>query len=670
LLARRFVGSPLLSVGADTLRRVGEVLEGLNEAQRRAVTTDAAPLCILAGAGSGKTRVLTRRIAHRIDSGSAGADHVLALTFTRKAAGELTSRLRALGVPGRPTAGTFHAVAYAQLRRRWADRGEPEPALLDRKVRLLAPLIRGAHVEAADIAGEIEWAKARMINPSAYADEAARAGRDAPLPPHEVADLYAAYEKEKRRRGLVDFDDLLFRLAKTMEDDESFGAAQRWRFRHVFVDEFQDVNPVQHHLLMAWVGDGRDLCVVGDPNQAIYAWNGADSSYLLRFERRFPTAEVVRLDDNYRSSPQILAAANAVLADAWARTAPHSGRSSARSPSLKANRPDGPLPRIRSYPDEVAEAEGVVEGLREAHRPGIDWSTMAVLVRTNAQTVPLERALTAAGIPVRVRGDGAFLHQPEVRQAMNDLGTGRLGDRVDDVERRLPLIAPEERRANVEALVTMAREYLAADPAGTAAGFSGWITAALRHDAGGDTSDAVDVVTFHRAKGLEWPVVYVCGLERGLVPIGRAETTEERAEERRLLYVALTRAERELHCTWAMQRTFGSRTSTRQPSPWLDVIQTANGGSPTAPVTRPRAPVVRLKGEPDSPLLSALKVWRLERSRAASLPAYVIFPDKTLVAIAERMPASEQELLAVPGVGPMKLATWGEDVLRIVAAAR
>src|SRR5262249_19218819 len=196
-----------------------------------------------------------------------------------------------------------------------------------------------------------------------------------------------------------------------------------------------------------------DLCVVGDPNQAIYAWNGADSSYLLGFTRRFPTAEVVRLDENYRSSPQILAAANAVLADAWERPAPQSGRSSVRSPPLKPNQPDGPLPRIRSYADEVAEAEGVVEGLREAHRPGISWSTMAVLVRTNAQTVPLERALTGAGIPVRVRGDGAFLQQPEVRQAMNDLRTGRFGDRVDEVERRLPLIAPEERRANVEALV-------------------------------------------------------------------------------------------------------------------------------------------------------------------------------------------------------------------------
>src|SRR6185503_12459366 len=255
---------------------------------------------------------------------------------------------------------------------------------------------------------------------------------------------------------------------------------------------------------------------------------------------------------NYRSSPQILAAANAVLADAWARAAPQSGMNSVRNPALRANRPDGPLPDVRAYSDEADEANGVVEGLREAHRPGVPWSTMAVLVRTNAQTIPLERAMTEAGIPVRVRGDGAFLQQPEVRQAMRDMRTGRLADRVDDLERGLPLVSPEERRANVEALITMAREYLAADPAGTPAGFSGWVTTALRHDAGGDTGDAVDLVTFHRAKGLEWPVVYVCGLERGLVPIGRAETSEDRAEERRLLYVALTRAERELHCTWAM----------------------------------------------------------------------------------------------------------------------
>src|SRR3954469_14083076 len=277
----------------------------LNPEQRRAVVTEASPLCILAGAGSGKTRVLTRRIAHRIAVGSAEPDRVLALTFTRKAAGELGSRLRTLGVRDRVAAGTFHAVAYAQLRRRWADRGESEPALLDRKARLLAPLIRNRDVQAADVASEIEWAKARMVNPSAYEHEARSAGREPPMALAEVAEVYRRYEVEKNRRGLVDFDDLLFRTARAIEEDADFAAAQRWRFRHLFVDEFQDVNPVQFRLLMAWLGDRLDLCVVGDPNQAIYAWNGADASYLTNFRRHFPTAEVVRLDDNYRSSPEI-----------------------------------------------------------------------------------------------------------------------------------------------------------------------------------------------------------------------------------------------------------------------------------------------------------------------------------------------------------------------------
>jgi DNA helicase-2/ATP-dependent DNA helicase PcrA len=637
----------------------------LNEAQRRAVTTDAAPLCILAGAGSGKTRVLTRRIAHRVASGTAEADRVLALTFTRKAAGEMASRLRGLGVPGRPTVGTFHAVAYAQLRRRWADRGESEPALLDRKVRIIGPLMRGSTAVPADVAGEIEWAKARMINPSAYAMQATKAGREPPLPATDIAELYRRYEKEKRRRGLVDFDDLLFQLAKAIEDDESFADAQRWRFRHLFVDEFQDVNPVQHRLLTAWLGDRPDLCVVGDPNQAIYAWNGADASYLTDFTRRFRTAEVVRLDENYRSSPQILAAANAVLADGFVKGA-----------ELKANRPAGPMPDVQPYPDEQAEADGVVDGIRTAHQPGSQWSDFAVLVRTNAQTVVIERALTEAGIPVRVRGDGAFLQQPEIRQALQDLRTGRLAERVDELESRLPLIVPEDRRANVETLITMAREYLAADPAGTPAGFSGWLTAALRHDAGGTEADAVDLVTFHRAKGLEWPVVFVCGLERGLVPIGRAETPAERAEERRLLYVALTRAERELHCSWAMQRTFGTRTMNRQPSPWIAVIQSACG-RPAAAMSGPgRAAGAgaatgpkKLRASalaPDPPLLAALKSWRLERARKAGLPAYIIFPDKTLEAIAAARPANDHELLAIPGVGPVKLASWGREVLELL----
>ncbi|HVF13453.1 MAG TPA: UvrD-helicase domain-containing protein, partial [Acidimicrobiales bacterium] len=256
-----------------------ELLAGLNPAQQEAVVSEAAPLCILAGAGSGKTRVLTRRIAWQVTQGSALAPHVLALTFTRRAAGELASRLSRLGVREQVAAGTFHAVAYGQLRRLWADRGERPPALLDRKVRLLRSLLppagRGAGPQAADVAGEIEWAKSRLIPPAGYEVAASAAGRRPPVPRSTMATLYDRYEQEKAKRHLVDFDDLLVLCAHALEHDRTFAAAQRWRFRHLFVDEFQDVNPSQFRLLEGWRGDRSDLCVVGDPNQAIYAWNGA-----------------------------------------------------------------------------------------------------------------------------------------------------------------------------------------------------------------------------------------------------------------------------------------------------------------------------------------------------------------------------------------------------------
>src|SRR4051812_38936647 len=301
------------------------LLEGLTEAQAAAVTSDGAPLVILAGAGSGKTRVLTRRIAWRAATGSADPRHVLALTFTRKAAGELRHRLGALGVRDGVAAGTFHAVAYAQLRQRWADAGQHAPTLLDRKAgflnRLLGPRSeRDAAVQTIDLAAEIEWAKARMVGPEQYEAAALHAGRTPPITPSAMASLYERYETEKHRRGVVDFDDLLLRCVGALRDDTAFAAAQRWRFRHVFVDEYQDVNPTQAALLAGWRGDGNDLCVVGDPNQAIYSWNGADPAYLSDFTVREPGATVVRLDDNFRSTPQVLATAAAVLAGGGVRS--------------------------------------------------------------------------------------------------------------------------------------------------------------------------------------------------------------------------------------------------------------------------------------------------------------------------------------------------------------
>ncbi|MGH9035724.1 MAG: ATP-dependent helicase, partial [Acidimicrobiia bacterium] len=361
------------------------LLSGLDERQRQAVTTPVSPLAILAGAGSGKTRVLTRRIAYQATTGRIDAGHTLALTFTRKAAGELSERLAALGlrrsgVRAGPatavTAGTFHAVALAQLRRRWADRGEAVPALLERKVRLLVPFLApGPTVgaEAAEVAGEIEWAKARLVGPEAYEAAVAAAARPTPRAPAEVADLYSRYETEKHRRGVVDFDDLIWGLGEALETDAAFAAATRWRFRHLFVDEFQDLNPAQFRLLRAWLGDRSDLCVVGDQDQAIYGFTGADASYLVGFARHFPGAAVVHLESNFRSSPQVLAVAHAVLP---------AGKRSPRT--LRPTRPDGPLPEVVAYATDAEEAVGLARALRAAGGPGVAWSSMAVLYRTNA----------------------------------------------------------------------------------------------------------------------------------------------------------------------------------------------------------------------------------------------------------------------------------------------
>ena len=287
------------------------LLEGLDDAQRAAVTSTAQPLVVLAPAGSGKTRVLTRRIAHRVATGAADPRHVLALTFTRKAAGELDDRLRRLGLRGDVTTGTFHAVAWGTLRTRWADQGRAPLALLDRKGRLLTELApstpgKDKRTVAADLATEIEWAKARMVTPDAYVEAVARARRKPSLKPEVVAEVYAAYETRKRRGGLVDFDDLLALVARALEEDESFASAQRWRFRHLFVDELQDVNPLQFRLLEAWRGDRYDVTAVGDPQQAIYGWNGADAGFLLDIHRWWPPAEVIELDRSYRSTPEIL----------------------------------------------------------------------------------------------------------------------------------------------------------------------------------------------------------------------------------------------------------------------------------------------------------------------------------------------------------------------------
>ncbi|MEY2423694.1 MAG: ATP-dependent helicase UvrD/PcrA [Acidimicrobiaceae bacterium] len=680
------------------------LLEGLNEAQRQAVTSEASPLVILAGAGSGKTRVLTRRIAYRCVTEVADPRHVVALTFTRKAAGELGNRLRTLGLRDHIVAGTFHAVAYAQLRRSWSDRRMQAPTLLDRKVPMLIRLLgRGSSVKAVDAAGEIEWAKARMIAPADYPREASAARRRPSLDLHVMADLYGRYEQEKHHQRQVDFDDLLRLCAHGIETDAEFASSQRWQFRHLFVDEFQDVNPLQFRLLEAWRGERPDLCVVGDPNQAIYAWNGSDPTLINKLAGRIPGTETITLQSNYRSSPQVVATANRVL---------ECGAVSKLR--LRATRSEGPVPELLVHATDTQEAQSIAKAIARGHGRDAPWSHHAVLVRTNAQAVQLAEALRAVHAPVRVRGQTAFLQLPEIREAVGAMRRSRSGlrdalvdlevrvappvnvhdvgdDDDDDDELRLdvqPLLSDAEltRIRNLEELLRLANEYLTDDRSPSTAGFEAWLNATVGSDDAGSGGDAVDIATFHAAKGLEWPVVHLAGLEEGLVPIFHAQTNEAAAEERRLFYVAITRAERELWLHRAEERTFGTRVARRKPSVYLEEIEPVldamrRGAAPAdaalhLPVVRE---TVRAAGKPrvgrsastlepgDQVLFEELRRWRSQQAKAASVPAFVIFDDKTLTEVAARRPTDRAGLLAVPGIGPVKLERYGDDLLAVVA---
>jgi DNA helicase-2/ATP-dependent DNA helicase PcrA len=690
------------------------LLSGLTPAQVSAVTSEAQPLCIVASAGSGKTRVLTRRIAYRAAVGSAGPAHTLALTFTRKAAGELQSRLKALGMREHVTAGTFHAIASAQLQRWWADRRKQPPVLLERKARLLGQLASSrpglAGVAASELASQIEWAKARLVGPDEFEPAASQARRMMPTGarPADIAALYARYEHEKVRRGLVDFDDLLTQCAAAIEQDPAFAGAQRWKWRHLFVDEFQDLNPLQHRLLLAWLGSSSDLCVVGDPNQAVYGWNGADPDLLAGFSRRWPHAEVLHLDHNHRCTPQVVAAAARILGPAGAR--------------LRSAVEEGPEPSVSSFGSDSAEARGIAAGLVHAHGSGSPWGAMAVLTRTNAQLVTIGEALASAGVPYWAPGRRALLHEPFTKEIVRwaslepgrpaqtvaaDLedmaaggGSGVLSDRTLD----------EQDLSAASALAVLARSFHKQDPAATAGQWVRWLPSALRDEAGPDApADAVTICSFHRAKGLEWDSVWIAGLEAGLVPISRAANAtpevrsgglgggrdDQLAEERRLLYVAVTRAGRELHCSWAKTRCFGSRPVAREPSPWLDAISpgrasAAGSGARTRDVevtasqwrrrireqrerlgaekpSRGRSSAAMRLPTPDERIVTALRSWRSETARASGVPAYVVMHDTTLKALASLRPASIDELLTVPGLGPVKAGRYGSVLLSLVA---
>jgi ATP-dependent DNA helicase UvrD/PcrA len=633
-------------------------LAGLDEDQRRAATSPASPLAVVAPAGSGKTRVLTARVAHRIATGEIEPAHVLCVTFTRKAAGELTSRLRRIGVRDRIEAGTFHAVAWRQLRDRWSAQGRAEPQLLDR----VRPFLRDqldvtAPAALTEISSEIGWARASMVRPDGYPDAARAAGRRTRLPAAEVAERYAQYEAAKARHHVVDFDDLLAACAAAIDGDTGFAAAQRWRFRHLFVDEFQDVNPLQFRLLEAWRGDRWDVFVVGDSHQSIYGWNGADPGLLDELGRRWPAVETIHLHRTHRSTPQITAAAASVITAAGL---PDRHPSSSGAP--------GPPARCLEHEDEVAEIRAIARHIRRRHGAALPWKAFAVLARTHERVLDLDRGLAALGVPTRMRRQASLLDDPGVRRVLHRLR----GDERPLLTALSSVLGDDEQDPAVESLAEAAEAQRTTDDTITGRAFVGWAYANLADD--DHEPDAVTISTIHAAKGLEWPVVHVAGCEDGSIPIVSARRREARAEEARLLYVAITRAEREVTLHWAKARTARGVRRPQTRSPFLDRFEdrVALVTDPPTSAGVPQLAALRARLDPPAdtdPLLAALRAWRTARARAARTEPATVVPDEVLEEIASRRPRTRPEIDAVAGLGPARRNRFADELLAMVARA-
>ena len=689
-------------------------LVGLDDEQREAVLAPRGPLCVLAGAGTGKTRTITHRIAHLVANGHVAAGQVLAVTFTSRAAGEMRSRLRAMDAS--PAAGgasvasvqalTFHAAARRQLQYFWPRVvGSTGWELLDRKFAVVAQAANRVRVQVStddvrDLAGEIEWAKASLITPEGYAAAVGELGRDIPLDAEKIAAIYAAYETLKANRDgrtLLDFDDLLLHTAAAIENDAAVASEFRDRYRCFVVDEYQDVTPLQQRVLDAWLGDRDDLTVVGDANQTIYSFTGASPRYLLDFSRRFSGAALVRLERDYRSTPQVVSLANRVIAAAR-------GRMAGSKLQLVGQRPPGPEPRFSEHPDEAAEAAAVARSVKALVAAGTPASEIAVLYRINAQSEAYEEALTAAGIAFQVRGGEGFFSRQEIRQAL--VALQRAADR--DVEGEVPevvrgLLEPlgltdaapvgvkaRERWEALTALAELVDDEVAARPdlALPALVAELKLRADARHP---PVVQGVTLASLHAAKGLEWDAVFLVGLADGTLPISHAVSkgpdSEAVEEERRLFYVGITRARMHLELSWALARNAGGRQG-RRPSRFLVGIapQTQAAAEPSKPRRQrgatPRcrvcnavltaAPAIMLRRcetcsvDIDDKLLARLKEWRLATSKELSVPAYVVFTDNTLIAIAESLPGDDAALVAIPGIGARKLEQFGADVLELV----
>lgn len=640
-----------------------QLLDNLDPEQRTVAMTLRGPVCVIAGAGTGKTRAITHRIAYGVATEIYRPQEVLAVTFTTRAAGEMRSRLAALGADG-VQARTFHSAALRQARFFWPQvYGTEFPTIVQSKFALVARAASSIGIRAdkflvRDLSAEIEWAKVSNVRPAAYVAAVEQKHREVgDLKPSEVGAVMAAYEDVKRDQGRIDMEDILLVTAAILADDERAAAQVRRQYRWFVVDEFQDVNPLQATLLNLWLGGRDEICVVGDPRQTIYTFAGASPAALTGFTKQYPDAERIELVRNYRSTPQVIDVANAVFP-----------RSSA-GVRLDAQSPTGVPVRFTAHPDDMAEATAIAAEARRLHASGLPWSDMAVLFRINAQAEPFQEAFGEAGIPYTLRGVEGFFQRAEVQQAVALLraaartSSGDERPLAEEVRGVLTGVGyadeppPGAREArdrweSLRALVAMAE----AMPPGSQ--LPAFVTelAHRSESAHAPVADGVVLATLHAAKGLEWDAVFCAGVREGRLPFSMAETPSEIEEERRLFYVGVTRARRELTISWR-----------GRPSRFLDAMLPSEQRTVTKKKTKKMATAVDALSHEDRAVFERLKAWRLEEAGRASVPAFVVFTDATLAALAEHRPADEKGLLRMPGIGASKIERYGPAVLEVLA---
>lgn len=690
------------------------ILGGLDAEQREVASTLNGAMCVLAGAGTGKTRAITHRIAYGVHSGVYSPQRLLAVTFTARAAAEMRSRLRDLGV-GSVQARTFHAAALRQLQYFWPQAvGGTLPNLLDHKAQMIAEAARRLRLSTdrasiRDLASEIEWAKVSMLTPANYLEKAQGRGTPGGFDLTAVARVFQSYEDVKTDRNVIDFEDVLLITVGILQEDPKVAATVREQYRHFVVDEYQDVSPLQQRLLELWLGGRDDLCVVGDASQTIYSFTGASPQHLLGFKGLYPDATVVKLVRDYRSTPQVVKLANELLSGRRSG-GPVADAAWAAPLQLVAQRPAGPVPQFTECSDDEAEAATVALNIRKLLDAGTPASQIAVLFRTNGQSEAYERALASAGIGYQLRGGERFFARKEVRDAILQLRAATravsetatpepLGQLVRDIVSSLGYTdaaphsggAVRERWESLAALVALADELVVSR--GAEFSLADFVNELQERSLAqhAPTVQGVTLASLHAAKGLEWEAVFLVGLSEGLVPISFADTPEAVDEERRLLYVGITRAKEHLYLSWSTARTPGGRAN-RKPSRFLDGLRPDSVASSSArgkgPAPRRKAAVpasCRVCGSMlssgaerkvgrcsqcppsyEEQTFEALRQWRKEVALEADVPAFVVFTDATLTAIAEARPESLEQLAKLPGVGASKLEKYGEAVLAVL----